>query len=191
MTSTPEEINAQAIRDHLYDSVVTMQLTLAQCVPDITRAARMLAETFEAGNQVFICGNGGSAADASHMAAELIAAGLPATALTTDTSVITATANDFGYQFVFSKQLESLAVEGDLLVAISTSGRSRNVLAAVDYALANKIQVVALTGKEGFDAVLDDCLTIKVPSTETSHIQECHLPIEHVICELVTKAMDA
>ena len=185
-------IGTDLIRDHLATTAATLALSVGSCALAIAQAAQVIADAFRNGHHLFICGNGGSAADAQHMASELVAAKLPAIALTTDTSILTATANDFGYETVFSRQLEALAVSGDVLVVISTSGRSRNVLVAAEVARAIGIKVISLTGRyglrwavpsEGLSAL--SILTVAVSSTGVATVQECHLAIEHVICELV------
>jgi D-sedoheptulose 7-phosphate isomerase len=143
-----------------------------------------------------LCGNGGSAADAQHIAAELVGRfvadrrALPAIALTTDTSALTAIANDYGYDAVFSRQLEGLAQPGDVLIAISTSGNSANVLAAANTGKAMGVQVLGLLGGSGGKLLnaCDDSLV--VPSKTTARIQECHILIGHMLCDLVETALE-
>ena len=161
----------------------------------IADAARMIIDAYKAGGKVLLIGNGGSAADAQHMAAELVGrfkrerAALPAIALTTDTSILTALANDYGYDTVFSRQIEALAAAGDILIAISTSGASPNILRAVETAKSKGVPVIALTGKTGgkLKGIAD--LTIAVPSDNTPRIQEAHITIEHIICQLVEREL--
>jgi len=153
----------------------------------ILAAADLLIQTFKAGGKVLLCGNGGSAADCQHMAAELVPAGLPAIALTTDTSFITAWSNDVSFTDIFAAQIDALEKPEDTLLAISTSGQSANILSAVESATCHTI---ALTGTRGVDLVADADVTIMVPSTNTEHIQEAHLAIEHILCNLVKKAMN-
>jgi D-sedoheptulose 7-phosphate isomerase len=163
---------------------------------DIARAAAMVAESFQRGGKLLLCGNGGSAADCQHLAAEFVSQltkevtrpGLPAIALTTDTSYLTAYANDFGFDGVFARQIEALGTAGDVLMAISTSGSSRNVLAAVDAARRKAIAVVALLGNDGPLAAAAD-VAIQVPSRDTQLIQQVHLAVEHLICHLVEQAL--
>jgi D-sedoheptulose 7-phosphate isomerase len=163
---------------------------------EIARAAALVAESFQRGGKLLLCGNGGSAADCQHMAAEFVSRltkevtrpGLPAIALTTDTSYLTAYANDFGFDGVFARQIEALGAAGDVLLAISTSGSSRNVLAAVDAARRKAIAVIALAGDGGPLAGAAD-VAIQVPSRDTQLIQQVHLAVEHLICQLVEQAL--
>lgn len=184
----------EVIREHLKQSAETKLRTAEACVADIERAAIMVADAFKAGGKLLICGNGGSAADSQHMAAELVCRltldferpGLPAIALTTDTSVLTAYANDFDFAGVFARQVQALGKAGDVLIAISTGGSAANVIAAVAQARRLGLQTVALTAQNGELAGLVD-VPIRVPSTTTAHIQEAHLAIEHTICRLVER----
>jgi len=163
---------------------------------EIARAAAMVAESFQRGGKLLLCGNGGSAADCQHLAAEFVSRlskdvarpGLPAIALTTDTSYLTAYANDFGFDGVFARQIEALGTAGDVLLAISTSGSSRNVLAAADAARRKAIAVIALVGDDGPLAGTAD-IAIQVPSRDTQLIQQVHLAVEHLICQLVEQAL--
>ena len=158
----------------------------------IVSAAKLISEAFRSGGKLLLCGNGGSAADCQHMAAEFTSRltkefdrpGLPAIALTTATSFITAYANDIDFNGVFSRQVEALGKAGDALIAISTSGNSRNIIRAVEAARQNKVRVISLSGSKGRLKELAD-VSISVPSSRTSHIQEAHLAIEHIICDLV------
>jgi len=151
--------------------------------------AELVAQTFSRGNQAFVCGNGGSASDAQHFAAELTGRyqidrpGYPATALTTDSSALTSIGNDYGFEEIFARQLQALSRPGDLLVAISTSGNSENVIRAVEYARENEIQSIGLLGRDGGKLVglVDRDLTINVDST--ARIQEAHILILHLLCE--------
>ncbi len=157
----------------------------------ITRLAELYAETLRQGGTLLFAGNGGSAADAQHIAAEYVVRyshnrkALPALAITTDTSLITACGNDLGFDEIFARQVETHAKPGDLVVLHSTSGESPNIVRAAQAAKAKGVKVVALLGKGGgaVRELVDDCLV--VPSDETSHIQELHLAVEHVICEIV------
>lgn len=156
---------------------------------EANRAAEIIAKTLELGNTIYICGNGGSASDAQHFAAELTGRfeknrrGYAAIALTTDTSALTAIANDYGFEKIFSRQLESLAKEGDLLVALSTSGNSPNIIATVNQAKAMGMSVVGLAGKTGGDlSVLSDCCLV-IEAERTSRIQEAHIFLLHYFCE--------
>ena len=163
---------------------------------EIASAGELCANALLQGQRIYLCGNGGSAADAQHIAAELIGRfvhdrrALPAIALTTDTSALTAIGNDYGYDDVFSRQVEGLCREGDVLIAISTSGNSDNVLKAVDAAHRVGASVIGLSGKSGgaLDAKAD--VSLVVPSDVTARIQEMHIVIGHLICALVEAHLD-
>ena len=164
----------------------------------IAAAADLITVALRGGRKLLLCGNGGSAADCQHMAAELIGRltremdrpGLPAIALTTDTSFLTAYANDVGFDAVFARQVQALGAAGDVLIAISTSGSSRNVLAAVEEAHRKGLSVVALLGEEGPLATSAD-VAIRVPTRDTQLIQQVHLAVEHLLCHLVERALYA
>jgi phosphoheptose isomerase len=163
-------------------------------VAAIARAAELLRDALLAGRKVLLCGNGGSAADAQHIAAELVGRfvrdrrPLAAISLTTDTSTLTSIANDYGYEHVFARQVEGLGAEGDVLIAITTSGTSSNVVAAVAAARRRAMKVIGLTGRNG-DAFIAACdAGVAVPSTVTARIQECHIAIGHLLCEAVDEA---
>jgi D-sedoheptulose 7-phosphate isomerase len=168
------------------------------CDESILAAADLIAHTFRAGDKMLLCGNGGSAADCQHMAAELTSRltkdfdrpGLPAIALTTDTSFLTAFANDCGFDGIFERQVQALGRPGDLVFGISTSGNSPNVVRAVKHAKAAGMRTIALTGAGGQLATLAD-VAILVPSTDTQYIQEMHLAIEHLICWFVERDLFA
>ena len=164
----------------------------------IAEVSRVLVERVSAGGKILICGNGGSAADAQHMATELTVCylerdrrPLAAIALTVDTSVLTAAANDLGFERVFSRQVEALGNAGDVLVAISTSGNSANVLRAVEQARAQGLVTVGLTGRGGGALARSVDHWIGVPSDETPRIQEAHLVVEHLFCEALEQALEA
>ena len=146
------------------------------------------------GNRIFLCGNGGSAADAQHIAAEMVCRfetnrrGLPAIALTTDTSALTAISNDFGYEHVFARQVEALARPGDLLIGISTSGNSPNVIAAVEKANEMGVVTLGLLGGEGGALVDMVAHALVVPVRETARVQECHILIGHIWCGMIDAA---
>jgi D-sedoheptulose 7-phosphate isomerase len=158
---------------------------------DILKASSMFVDTIQAGNKIMLCGNGGSAADAQHIAAEISGRfvkdrkGLAGLALSTDTSVLTSVSNDFGFESVFSRQVEALAHPGDLLVGISTSGNSPNVLAALKMARQLQCKTLGLSGNEGgkFSGFCD--LNLVVPSSETARIQEMHILIGHILCQAI------
>ena len=169
---------------------------MASHAKEIARAAALITESFQRGGKLLLCGNGGSAADCQHLAAEFVGRltkevtrpGLPAIALTTDTSYLTAYANDFGFDGVFARQIETLATAGDVLLAISTSGSSSNVLTAVDAAKRKGVAVIAMLGDNGPLARAAD-IAIRVPSRDTQLIQQVHLAVEHLICHLVERAL--
>jgi D-sedoheptulose 7-phosphate isomerase len=164
---------------------------LIQLPRQIERAGELIIETLRNGGKILLCGNGGSAADAQHIAAELTGRffrerqGLPAVALTTDSSVLTAIGNDYGYERIFERQVEALAKKGDLLIGISTSGNSINVLRALERAREMDCRTVGLSGRDG-GAMVERCdLNIIVPSEVTARIQEMHILIGHILCEMV------
>jgi len=181
----------QLVRQALIDST---RVKMALDPAPIARAAELMRDAVLAGKKVLLCGNGGSAADAQHIAAELVGRfvverrPLAAIALTTDTSALTAIANDYGYEHVFSRQVEALGAEGDVLVAITTSGSSKNVLAAVAVARTRGMKVIGLTGAKGAAFVAACDAGVAVPSTVTARIQECHIAIGHLLCEVIDEA---
>ncbi|MBX3204662.1 MAG: SIS domain-containing protein [Labilithrix sp.] len=187
----------QAIAHALRDGARLRYATLRSCGVDIARAARLVVDALRRGNKVLAFGNGGSAADAQHIAAELVGrfvverAPLPGIALTVDSSALTAIANDYGFEQVFARQVRGLGREGDVAIAITTSGSSPNVLAAVQAARETKMHVIGLTGAKGtaFPAVCDACIV--VPSKNTARIQEIHITVGHLICEAVDALLHA
>ncbi|WP_281746551.1 D-sedoheptulose 7-phosphate isomerase [Helicobacter suis] len=170
------------------------QETLKTLIQEIEKVALFLIETLKQGHQILICGNGGSAADAQHFAAELTGrykkerGGLAAIALSTDTSALTAIANDYGYHFVFARQVEALGKKGDCLVGISTSGNSENVLLALKKAKELGLSTLGISGHQGgkMRALCD--FNLIVPSTDTPRIQEMHILIIHLLCDQIEKA---
>ncbi|HIU63732.1 MAG TPA: D-sedoheptulose 7-phosphate isomerase [Candidatus Avacidaminococcus intestinavium] len=183
------ELIEQRFDEHL--RVVQLVRRDKKLMQKIAEAAVMLKIALVSGAKIMFCGNGGSAADAQHWAAEIVGRfqkerpGMPAIALTVDTSVLTAIANDYGYERIFARQVEALGVQGDILVAVSTSGNSPNVLAAIDEAQKKGIKVVGLTAAGGgkMAQVCDICLSI--PSNITARAQEVHSLIGHILCEYV------
>ncbi len=181
----------QLVKGELLKSSIDMQLTAESQAGNILKAARLISGALKAGGKLLICGNGGSAADSQHVAAEMVVRfqkerrALPAIALTTDTSLITAEANDHGFNTIFSRQVEALGRKGDVLLAISTSGRSPNVLAAVKAAKRKGLKTVGLSGKGGGKMVKACDICIVAEGDTTYRIQESHLAIEHLICNLV------
>src|SRR5919107_18338 len=167
--------------DFLRQNLETIQNLLDSKLSDIERSGQMICEALTGGKKILLCGNGGSAADAQHIAAELVGCyekqrrSWPAIALTTDTSALTAVSNDLGYEQVFARQLAGLAQSGDILIAISTSGRSKNVLKAAERAREIGCKTIALTGATA-DPLGSLCdITVAVPSTRTARVQEAHI----------------
>ena len=189
-------IDRQKIINQIRESADVKNTMIVASVEDIEKAAEMMVAAVQNGNKILWCGNGGSAADAQHMAAELMRGlrshdrpAIQSIALTTDTSFITAWSNDTDYESIFSRQIEGLGSAGDILMAISTSGNSRNVVKAVESCKEKGITVIVLTGKTG--GVLKDMgdVTISIPSDDTQRIQEGHLLAEHILCEMVEKSV--
>lgn len=175
----------------LSEHIDVMNAVAAGCVSAISECGDLILSTFKRGGKLLVCGNGGSAADAQHIAAEFAGRyeidrqALPAIALTTDTSALTAVSNDFGFERVFARQVEALAKEGDCLLAISTSGNSPNVITAVMEARRRGCSVIGMTGAQGKKlAGLCDAV-ILVPSERTARIQEAHITIAHIWCEMI------
>jgi len=186
------------IEQHFTDSIRTKQAAIA-LVPEIVRAGDLLVECLRNGGKVLSCGNGGSAADAQHFSSELLGrfekerAGLPAVALTTDSSTTTAIGNDYGYEQVFSRQVGALGRAGDVLLAITTSGNSPNVLEATKAAQARGMSVIALTGRDGgalAPLLMPTDVELRVPADRTIRIQETHLLIVHSLCDLIDQAFN-
>ncbi len=179
----------QATRDTI-DHVLADDALIAS----VEAAAQVCIDSLKAGKKILLAGNGGSAADAQHIAAELVSRlnydrpGLSAIALTTDTSALTAIGNDYGYERVFSRQLESIGQSGDVLIGISTSGNSPNILAALEVARKTGIKTIGFTGKTG-GKMLSLCdIALQMPSSATPYIQECHIMFGHIICKLIEDA---
>ena len=179
------------LTNSLQEHLATIQKVIDSKLPDIERSGKLICEALASGRKVLLCGNGGSAADAQHIAAELVGCyekqrrSWPAIALTTDTSALTAVSNDLGYEQVFARQVLGLAQAGDVLVAISTSGKSKNVLRAAEQAREVGCKTIGLTGAnaEPLGALCD--VAVAVPSTRTSRVQEVHITIGHLWCEMV------
>lgn len=184
------------LRGHLAESIATKRRLLDENAA-ILKAAAVITGSLAANGKLLLCGNGGSAADCQHIAAELVNAltqdfrrpGLPAIALTTDSSILTANANDSGYAGVFERQVQALGRPGDVLVGISTSGNSENVIRALRYAREHGMHTIALTGASG--GRMADCagVVIRVPSQNVQHVQESHITIGHIICALVERSL--
>ncbi len=189
-------IDRQDIIQQIRESSDVKNTMIVACVEDIERAAELMVNAATKKNTIFWCGNGGSAADAQHMAAELMGGlrshdrpAIRSIALTTDTSFITAWSNDTDYESIFSRQIEGLGNSGDVLIAISTSGNSKNVIKAVETCKENGISVIVLTGKTGGQLKDMGDVTISIPSDDTQRIQEGHLLAEHILCEMVEKSV--
>jgi len=182
------------ISTRLLASSHVLQMTAYRLSDSIQKAADLMITALKAGNKILACGNGGSAADAQHFATELVVrflhdrVALPAIALTTDTSILTAAANDSGFENVFSRQVRALGQPGDVLVAISTSGNSPNILAAAQAARLRGMKIIGLMGEKACRLVELTDLPLQVPSTFTPSIQQAHIAVLHVLCELVEKA---
>ena len=182
------------INQSFQDSIRTKQIAADLLAEPLATAAQMVTQCLLGGGKILSCGNGGSAGDAQHFSSEMLnrfemeRPGLPAVALTTDSSTLTSIANDYSYDQVFSKQVSALGQQGDILLAISTSGNSANVNRAIEAAHEREMQVIALSGKQGGDmaSLLNaDDMEIRVPSESTARIQEVHLLVIHCICDLV------
>lgn len=181
----------ETIREQLAEAIRIKQTISDELAPAIAEAARLWLDTLNSGGLIAFCGNGGSAADAQHLAGELVSrfrrerAAYRAVALTTDTSILTAIGNDYGFENVFARQVEAVMRPGDLLVTISTSGSSPDCLLAVQQAHSSGITTWAMTGASGglLGSLVDYCLC--VPSQDTPRVQEAHITIGHIICDLV------
>lgn len=182
---------ARSLEEHLQ----TVKILLDSGLADIERSGRVICDALAAGNKILLCGNGGSAADAQHIAAELVGRyegqrkPFPAIALTTDTSALTALSNDYGYEEVFARQVQALAKPGDVLIAITTSGKSPNVVKAAETAHSLGCKTIGLTGLHT-EALADYCfITVKVRSERTARVQETHITIGHLWCEMVDEIL--
>ncbi len=191
------DMNARVIR-LFNDSIATKQAALQTLVPAIVSAAQLMAKALQAKHKIMSCGNGGSAADSQHFSAELLnrfereRAPLAGIALTTDTSTLTSISNDYEYNEVFSKQVRALGQSGDVLLAISTSGNSPNVMRAMETAHEKGIQIVALTGRDGgkmAPLLKAPDVEIRVPAKVTARIQEVHLLVLHCLCDLIDEQL--
>jgi D-sedoheptulose 7-phosphate isomerase len=182
------------VKQHFEDSVRVKQASQQRLTPAIVQAAQAISLALDRGGKVLSCGNGGSAGDAQHFSSEMLnrfemeRPGLPAVALTTDSSTLTSIANDYDFNRVFSRQVQALGTAGDILLAISTSGNSGNILEAVTAARSCGMRVVALSGRDGgkLSGLLEDQdIEICVPADSTARIQEVHLLVIHCLCDLI------
>jgi len=176
--------------------IAALQQTVAECDTEISKITECIIECFKQGNKILLCGNGGSAADAQHVAAEFInrfrfdRAALPAIALTTDSSILTCIGNDSAFENIFSRQVEALGTKGDILIGISTSGQSTNILKALETARLKGLTTIGFTGDKGREPIKLRCdYGIVIPSTDTARIQECHEFIWHFICGAVESTL--
>ncbi len=202
MTTTPQnpaavppaaEPDAAAIvRAHLLASSALKQRIATLLDTATAQAAALITEALAGRHKVLVCGNGGSAADAQHFAGEMVGrfkragrAALPVLALTTDTTVLTCVGNDFSFEEVFSRQVEAFAQPGDVVIGLSTSGRSANVLRALDAARAAGAHTIALLGGDGGPAAALAEIALVIPATDAARIQECHITLIHALCDLV------
>ena len=182
------------IKNEFNEHIETSKKTMEACIDDIEIASNICIDSLKNGNKILIFGNGGSAADAQHIAAEIIGRykterkGLAAIALTTDSSALTSIGNDFGYEEIFKRQVEALALPGDTLIGISTGGSSKNVINALKIAKQIQCKTIGLSGKSGgeFNSVCD--INIVVKAQDTARIQEMHILIGHTICHLIDHA---
>lgn len=186
------------IRQHFADSLKAKTNTLAQCVPTLARAGELMAARLKSGGKILSCGNGGSAGDAQHLSSELLnrfereRPSLAGIALTTDTGTLTSIANDYSYDEVFAKQVRALGRPGDILVGISTSGNSANVLRAVEAAQQLGMSVIALTGRDGGKLAAQlrkDDIELRAQHSVTARIQEVHLIFIHCLCDLIDEIL--
>jgi len=184
----------QRVKDNFQESIELKTKICDQLAPLIVTAAGIMTDCLLSEKKILSCGNGGSAADAQHFSSEMLnrfemeRPGLPAIALTTDTSTLTSIANDYQYADIFSKQIRALGQSGDVLLAISTSGESHNIIHAIDAAHDREMHIIALTGREGgqmADLIQDNDIEIRVSAWSTARIQEVHLMIIHSICDLI------
>jgi D-sedoheptulose 7-phosphate isomerase len=183
------------IKKLLQESIAVKEKVIADSVANIKAITEICIKTLKNDGKIIFCGNGGSAADSQHLAAELVVRfkknrkSLAAIALTTNTSTLTAISNDLGFDSIFSRQLESLSHKNDLLVAISTSGKSKNITEAVKKAKEIGIKTIAFTGEKGKDFAKTCDLSFVAPSSDTARIQEAHICVGHILCELIAEAL--
>jgi D-sedoheptulose 7-phosphate isomerase len=192
---TPENPTISLLSRSLQEHLEAIRFLLDTSLAQISAAGLLICDTLRAGNKILLCGNGGSAADAQHIAAELVGRyeqqrqAFPAISLTTDTSALTALSNDYGYEEVFARQVAALANAGDVLIAISTSGKSPNVIKAAEKAKVLGCKTIALTGCSGEPLASQCDLAVVVPSERTSRVQEAHITIGHLWCEMVDASL--
>lgn len=179
------------IKDILLESIQIKEELLHSGIEKIIKITELITDSLKKGGKLILFGNGGSAADCQHIAAEFVGRfqkernALPAIALTTNSSIITALANDYDYQIVFARQIEALGKKGDVAIGISTSGKAKNVVWAIKQAKKIGLKTIALSGGDGGELVKLADISLRVPSTVTARIQEAHIIIGHIICELI------
>ncbi len=195
-----ENTQVERVKQHFNESIQTKILAADTLPEQINAAANLMIDALLAGKKILSCGNGGSAGDAQHFSAEMLnrfereRPSLPAIALTTDTSTLTSIANDYDYSQVFSKKIRVLGQQGDILLAISTSGHSKNILEAIVTAHERHMHVIGLTGRDGGEVVnllRSDDVELRVPAERTARIQETHLLIIHCLCDLIDQQLFA
>jgi len=182
------------VKEHFAESIATKQAAVAEISLPVANGGQLMSQSLLDDGKILSCGNGGSAGDAQHFSSELLnrfemeRPGLPAMALTTDSSTLTSIANDYAYEDIFAKQIRALGRQSDVLLAISTSGNSENVCRAIVAAHEREMNVVALTGRDGgrmADLMGENDVEIRVPATRTARIQEVHLVVIHCLCDLI------
>lgn len=188
------EKNIDWISEQILNSSQVFQQIIPCCAQNIVSVSVAIVEALDSGNKVLWCGNGGSAGQAQHLSAELVCGlrshdriALPSISLTTDTSLITAWSNDVGYNTIFSRQIEAIGVEGDILMTLSTSGNSQNVIEAINMANRKGLTTVGLVGEKECQVNKICNYTISIPSSDTQRIQESHILVGHIICEIIEK----
>ena len=183
------------VAQHIKDSIVVKEEIIRTLIPSIEKAAAKMTDCLKSGNKLLFFGNGGSASDSQHLAAEFVGRyekerkALAAISFTTDTSILTAVGNDYGFDKVFVRQMEALGRRNDVAIAISTSGNSKNVLAAVHRAKEMGVYTIGFTGNTGGELKTLADLAIVIPSKKTSRIQESHIMIGHILCECIDEAL--
>ena len=177
------------------DSVRTLE-SLKDVEPQLSRAADLMEQCLRAGNKLLVCGNGGSAADASHFVTELVVrfandrTALPALCLASDSGILTAAANDYGFDEIFARQVAAFARSGDVLICLTTSGKSKNLIRALEEAKARKLKTIAFLGRDGGSTIGIADLDLLVKSDSTARVQEAHQLLLHVLCEIIESRLD-
>jgi D-sedoheptulose 7-phosphate isomerase len=183
------------IKKQLQDHRTLIEVLEREMMPAIAEMSSLISTALANGNKLLVMGNGGSAADSQHFVAEIVGRfkmerrALPAVALTTDTSILTAIGNDYGFESIFSRQVEALAAPGDVVIGLSTSGNSPNILKALNSARDRGCRTIGLLGKDGGSIKAACDLALVVPSTDTPRIQEGHITVIHIVCDQVEKAL--